>query len=172
MARKKEIDEAERKKELLRKLRKGPDLDKYVDDKKRRYTSYAGGARIYSMSYYTFIKLAKEAVKNARFDPRTIKLENRVERPEKQKTFKTTSDCDNIARNNAVEDDYVKENSEVRNKIHEKEDERNYYREQYLNVKKLYEELSCLIKKYEEERDELIALMDYVYNSEQENVVE
>ena len=59
MARKKEIDEAERKKELLRKLRKGPDIDKYVDDKKRRYTSYAGGARIYSMSYYTFIKLAR-----------------------------------------------------------------------------------------------------------------
>ncbi len=67
MARKKEIDEAERKKkELLRKLRKGPDLDKYVDDKKRRYTSYAGGARIYSMSYYTFIKLAKEARANVK----------------------------------------------------------------------------------------------------------
>ena len=72
MARKKEIDEAERKKELLRKLRKGPDLDKYVDDKKRRYTSYAGGARIYSMSYYTFIKLAKEAGANVKIQKNVV----------------------------------------------------------------------------------------------------
>ncbi len=72
MARKKEIDEAERKKELLRKLRKGPDLDKYVDDKKRRYTSYAGGARIYSMSYYTFIKLAKEAGANVKIKKNVV----------------------------------------------------------------------------------------------------
>ena len=72
MARKKEIDEAERKKELLRKLRKGPDLDKYVDDKKRRYTSYTGGARIYSMSYYTFIKLAKEAGANMKIKKNVV----------------------------------------------------------------------------------------------------
>lgn len=72
MARKKELDEAERKKELLRKLRKGPDLDKYVDDKKRRYTSYAGGARIYSMSYYTFIKLAKEAGANVKIKKNVV----------------------------------------------------------------------------------------------------
>lgn len=72
MARKKEIDEVERKKELLRKLRKGPDLDKYVDDKKRRYTSYAGGARIYSMSYYTFIKLAKEAGANVKIKKNVV----------------------------------------------------------------------------------------------------
>ena len=72
MARKKEIDEAERKKELLRKLRKGPDIDKYVDDKKRRYTSYAGGARIYSMSYYTFIKLAKEAGANVKIKKNVV----------------------------------------------------------------------------------------------------
>jgi len=72
MARKKEIDEAERKKELLRKLRKGPDLDKYVDDKKRRYTSYVGGARIYSMSYYTFIKLAKEAGANVKIKKNVV----------------------------------------------------------------------------------------------------
>ena len=72
MARKKELDEAERKKELLRKLRKGPDLDKYVDAKKRRYTSYAGGARIYSMSYYTFIKLAKEAGANVKIKKNVV----------------------------------------------------------------------------------------------------
>lgn len=72
MARKKEIDEAERRKELLRKLRKGPDLDKYVNDKKRRYTSYAGGARIYSMSYYIFIKLAKEAGANVKIKKNVV----------------------------------------------------------------------------------------------------
>lgn len=72
MARKKELDGAERKKELLRKLRKGPDLDKCVDTKKRRYTSYAGGARIYSMSYYTFIKLAKEAGANVKIKKNVV----------------------------------------------------------------------------------------------------
>ena len=59
MKKSKEEIEAERKKALLIKLRKGPDLDRYFEEKKRRYTSYAGGARIYSMSYYTFIKLAR-----------------------------------------------------------------------------------------------------------------
>ena len=56
MKKNKEEIEAERKKALLLKLRKGLDLDRYIEEKKRRYTSYAGGARIYSMSYYTFIK--------------------------------------------------------------------------------------------------------------------
>lgn len=64
MARKKEISEEERKKELIKKLKKGPDLDKYLQGKKRTYITYAQGARMYSMSYYTFIRFVKEAGAN------------------------------------------------------------------------------------------------------------
>ena len=64
VARKKEINEEERKKELIKKLKKGPDLDKYLQGKKRTYITYAQGARMYSMSYYTFIRFVKEAGAN------------------------------------------------------------------------------------------------------------
>ncbi|MCR4892897.1 MAG: hypothetical protein K5989_12040, partial [Lachnospiraceae bacterium] len=64
LARKKELSEEERKKELIRKLKKGPDLEKYLEGRKRTFVSYAQGARMYSMSYYTFIKFAKEAGAN------------------------------------------------------------------------------------------------------------
>ena len=72
MKKNKEEIEAERKKALLLKLRKGPDLDSYIEEKKRRYTSYAGGARIYSMRYYTFIKLAKEAGANVKIKKNVV----------------------------------------------------------------------------------------------------
>lgn len=47
--RSKEEREEERKKELLRTLRRGPDLDRYIDERKRTFVSYAQGARMYSM---------------------------------------------------------------------------------------------------------------------------
>ena len=49
---------------VIRKLKKGPDLEKYLEGRKRTFVSYAQGARMYSMSYYTFIKFAKEAGAN------------------------------------------------------------------------------------------------------------
>ena len=64
LARKKELSEEERKKELIRKLKKGPDLEKHLEGRKRTYVSYAQGARMYSMSYYTFIRFVKEAGAN------------------------------------------------------------------------------------------------------------
>ena len=58
--RSKEEREEERKKELLRTLRRGPNLDRFIDEQKRNFVSYAQGARMYSMNYYSFVKLAKE----------------------------------------------------------------------------------------------------------------
>ena len=58
--RSKEEREEERKKELLRTLRRGPDLDRFIDEQKQNFVSYAQGARMYSMNYYSFVKLAKE----------------------------------------------------------------------------------------------------------------
>lgn len=51
--RSKEEREEERKKELLRTLRRGPDLDRFIDEQKRNFVSYAQGARMYSMNYYS-----------------------------------------------------------------------------------------------------------------------
>ena len=39
--RSKEEKEEERKKELLRTLRRGPDLDRFIDEQKRTFVSYA-----------------------------------------------------------------------------------------------------------------------------------
>lgn len=50
----------------IRELQKGPDLEKYLVGRKKLYVSYAEGARLYSMNYYTFVKLAKAAGANIR----------------------------------------------------------------------------------------------------------
>ena len=62
----------ERKKELLRTLRRGPDLDRFIDEQKRTFVSYAQGARMYSMNYYSFVKLAKEAGANIRIKKNVV----------------------------------------------------------------------------------------------------
>lgn len=45
---------------------RGPDLEKYLEGKKKRYVTYVQGASIYQLSYYTFVRLAKEAGANIR----------------------------------------------------------------------------------------------------------
>ncbi len=40
MPRSKKLDELVKKKEQIRQLRKGPDLEKFLEGKKRKYTSY------------------------------------------------------------------------------------------------------------------------------------
>ena len=45
-----------------KKQTRAPDLDKYLsEDKKHEYVSYAQGAKMYSLNYWTFVRLAKEA---------------------------------------------------------------------------------------------------------------
>ena len=41
-----------------------PDLDGYLEGKKRHLVSYAEGARMYQIPYYSFVRLAKEAGAN------------------------------------------------------------------------------------------------------------
>ncbi|HKL98391.1 MAG TPA: DUF6462 family protein [Mobilitalea sp.] len=40
---------------------RAPDLDKYLEGRKHRYTTYEKGARMYSLPYWTFVNLAKNA---------------------------------------------------------------------------------------------------------------
>ena len=42
------------------KKRKTPDLEKYLEGKKRRFVNYTQGAKIYRMSYWPFVRLAKK----------------------------------------------------------------------------------------------------------------
>ncbi|WP_097006570.1 DUF6462 family protein [Lacrimispora amygdalina] len=45
-----------------KKTRYGPNLDKYIrEGKKRRYTNYAKVASFFSISYYSMVRIAKEA---------------------------------------------------------------------------------------------------------------
>ena len=46
------------------KKRKTPDLEKYLEVKKRRFVNYTQGAKIYRMSYWPFVRLAKKAEAN------------------------------------------------------------------------------------------------------------
>lgn len=41
-----------------------PDLDRYLGDRGRRLVSYAEGAALYEIPYYSFVRLAKEAGAN------------------------------------------------------------------------------------------------------------
>ena len=67
-------EEREKAKERarIRELQKGPDLEKYLVGKKKLYVSYAEGARLYSMNYYTFVKLAKAAGANIRIKKNVV----------------------------------------------------------------------------------------------------
>ena len=47
----KEEISVEKEKEKLRALRRGPELDRFLEGRKRTFVSYAQGARIYSMNY-------------------------------------------------------------------------------------------------------------------------
>ena len=63
---------AEKEKEKLRVLRRGPDLESFLEGKKRTFVSYAQGARIYSMNYYSFVTLAKAAGANIRIKKNVV----------------------------------------------------------------------------------------------------
>ena len=44
-----------------KKKKEGPDLDRYLGDNMKRYVTYRQASIIYSVPYYAFVKMAKEA---------------------------------------------------------------------------------------------------------------
>ena len=68
----KEEREARKRRAALIELRKGPDLNKYLEGRRRKYTTYAQGAKLYSMHYYAFVKLAKEAGANIKIKKKVL----------------------------------------------------------------------------------------------------
>ncbi len=72
MARSKVEIEAEKKREKIQVLRRGPDLERFLEGKKRKFTTYAQGASMYSMNYYSFITLAKKAGANIQIKKKVV----------------------------------------------------------------------------------------------------
>ncbi len=60
------------KKDLVRELRKGPDLDQYLKGRKKRYTTYGLGAGMYLLNYYSFVRLCKEAGANIQIKKKVV----------------------------------------------------------------------------------------------------
>jgi len=55
-----------------------PDLDHFISDK-GKFVSYSQGARMYSMNYYAFIKLAKQAKANMKIKKKVVVNLNQVD---------------------------------------------------------------------------------------------
>ena len=72
MTRSKAEIQAEKKRERLRELRRGPDLEQFLEGRKRKFTSYAQGASLYSMNYYSFITLVKKAGANIQIKKKVV----------------------------------------------------------------------------------------------------
>lgn len=45
-------------------IRKGPNLEQFLEGKKRKYVTYRQGAKLYDLNYYTFVKIARAAKAN------------------------------------------------------------------------------------------------------------
>ena len=71
-----------------------------------------------------------------------------------------------VSKGDVSAEDYLAEIADLRKRLNEKEQENKYLREQYRAAKRSSEETEGLVKKYETERNELIALREYAYNSE------
>lgn len=72
MTKNREEIEKKKKRESIRELRKGPDLEQYLIGRKRKFTTYALGARMYSMNYYSFVVLVKKAEANIQIKKKVV----------------------------------------------------------------------------------------------------
>lgn len=107
------------------------------------------------------------------FDDEEIlfKPEKIVVREKNEKEAKEIKVISHVAQANigtTSESDYLQELSVLRKKINKQEQENRFLRDQYRQEKKSREELVRVNRRYEEERDELVSLREYVYQSEQE----
>ena len=119
----------------------------------------------YEAGYLIGDEIDEIDVKEAHFNPANMTVNLRSKKPEKKSAVNIAP----VSKGDASADDYLTEIAQLRKKLNEKEQENKYLREQYRNVKRLSEETESLIEKYESEREELIALREFAYNSEHEN---
>ena len=116
----------------------------------------------YDVGYLIGDEIDEIDVKESLFNPANMTVNVRNKKPEK----KTVTNIAPVSRGDVGAGDYLAEIAELRKKLNEKEQENKYLREMYRSAKHSFEENEGLVKKYEAERDELIALREYAYNSE------
>ncbi|WP_026658872.1 hypothetical protein [Butyrivibrio sp. AC2005] len=121
----------------------------------------------YEIGYLTGDQVDPIDVEDSLFKPENVVVRNAQKKEVKKQIIHVAP----VKKGNVSEDEYIKEIAELRSKLHEKEQENKYLREQYRVAKKSSEESEELISKYEEDRAELIALREYAYKSEHDEPV-
>lgn len=118
----------------------------------------------FEVGYLTGDRVDPFDIEDAWFKPEAISVRKSAKKEDK----KTIPNVAPVSNGDISEDDYIGEIEELRKKLHEKEQENQYLRDQYRAAKRSASESEGLISKYEEERDELIALREFVYKTEHE----
>lgn len=147
----------------------------YTFDEVQKYTAmYSTVSALVNVAEYFDTELGYltgDPVDDFEKEDMLFKPENVQYKPEEDKKTPSQKSITNVApvsNGSAREEDYLKEIALLRSKINEKELENKNLREIYRQTKKQYDEADRMNKKYESERDELIALRNFVYRLEQE----
>lgn len=98
------------------------------------------------------------------FRPENIKLQKPKEKKQAEKPVNIAP----VLKSEIKETDYLEEISKLRSQLRNKEQECNYYRQQYNQTKAALNEMEEIIKKNENDRAELIALRNHVYSLSEE----
>ncbi len=117
----------------------------------------------YEVGYLLGDKVDEIDIEDAWFNPANMSYKKAAPKKNEKKPITNVAPVSN---GEIAEDDYLEEIAELRSRLHEKEQENKYLRDQFRAVKRSAEETDGMLKKYEEDRDELIALREFVYNSE------
>ncbi len=121
----------------------------------------------YEAGYLIGDEIDEIDVEEALFNPANMTVNVRKKPEDNPK--KPITNVAPVSKGDVSAEDYLAEIAELRKRLNEKEQENKYLREQYRNTRHSAEETEGLVKKYEAERDELIALREYAYNSEHED---
>lgn len=106
------------------------------------------------------------AFEDSLFKPKNV---NYKQPEEKKKTVKKViTNVAPVSMGAASEEDYLKEIAELRKKVNEQAQENKALREQNRQMKKTQMQTDKLISKYQSERDELVALRNFAYKSDQD----
>ena len=142
-----------------------PDLDKFIKPEwKHYYVSYAQGAKMYSLNYWPFVRLAKEA-EDTLFNPENNTFS---EAPKHKEEKKPLTSIVKTETKDVKEEDYLAEIDELRRKFSQLDMEYKQLRNQYAALNSAKKESDNLVAKYKNDREELIALREFAYKLEQE----
>ena len=119
----------------------------------------------YEVGYLFGDEIDEVDLEEALFNPANMN----VNKTRKKEDKKPVTNVAPVSKGDISEKDYLEEISQLRSRLNEKEQENKYLREQYRAAKKSAEEAESLSKKFDEERDELIALRNYAYKSEHDD---